>query len=143
MARILTDLGEEYLIKNSVDGVSVTVGVYDDSADAISDGDDIGAIGTEPGNANYSRQTVTVNADDISGNWGTKSASEVSFDFSDLSTTTEVDSYFVLISFQATDTGDGSSTTHLIATGALSKTYDLSANDTLKIDAGGVGFTAN
>lgn len=143
MARQLTDLGEEYVIKNSVDGVSLTVGVYDDSADAIGDSDDLGAITTEPGNSNYSRQSVNASAEDVSGNWGTSSDSDISFDFSDLSTTTEADSYFIVLNFNASDTNDSSTNDHLVATGPLSKKYDLSNNDTLTIEAGGVGFTLN
>jgi hypothetical protein len=143
MAGLLTDLGEEYLTKNSVDGISITVGLYDDSTDAISDSNDVGAISTEPGNANYARQSVTVNAQDISGDWGVKSASDISFDFSDVSTTTEIDSYFIILNFNASDTGDSSTNDHLVGVAPLSKTYDVSNHDTLTISSGTIGLKVN
>jgi hypothetical protein len=79
MASILTDLGEEWMIKNDLDAVSVDVGLYNDSTDAIGDSNDIGDISTEPSGGNYTRQTnVSVSASDISGNWGVDNDSQVS-----------------------------------------------------------------
>jgi len=139
MARLLTDLGEEYICKNNLSNVSLTVGVYDDSTDVIFDTDDITEISTEPQNTNYSRKTTTFSVVDINGDWGIKSDNRLSFDFTDLTSTKEVDSYFIVDTFTAKDVGESSDSLHLIGTGALSKTYDLSVEDTLNIDSGTVG----
>jgi hypothetical protein len=142
MAAILTDLGEEWMIKNNLDSVSVDVGLYNDSTDSIADSDDIGAITSEPSDGNYSRQTgISVSASDISGNWGIDNDSQISFDVTN--TTGTVDSYFFVFNFQADDTGDGSAQDHLVLTGSLSQSYDLSNVDTLDISAGTAGVTVN
>jgi hypothetical protein len=138
MSRILTDLGEEYLIKNSVSGITFTVGLYNDSTDSISETDDLSAITTEPSGGAYARQSDTFTAADLSGDWGTDNDSQLSYDTSDSSQT--VDSYFIMVSFQASDTGDSGANDHLLLTGALSQSRDLSQIDTLNISAGGVGF---
>jgi hypothetical protein len=140
MAAVLTDLGEEWTLKNNADGASLTVGLYNDSTDSISDANDIADITTEPSDGNYARQTgVAFSARDVSGDWQMDNDSQVSFDVT--STTGTVDSYFIIANFQADDTGDGASTDHLIVTGALSQSYDLSNIDTLNINANTMGFS--
>jgi hypothetical protein len=142
MAAILTDLGEEWMIKNDLDSVTVDVGLYNDSTDSIADADDIGDITTEPNDGNYSRQTgVAVSASDISSDWGVDNDSNITFDVTD--TTGTVDSYFFVYSFQADDTGDGSPQDHLVLTGSLSQSYDLSNLDTLEISAGTSGVSVD
>lgn len=142
MASILTDLGEEWMITNNLDSTTVDVGLYNDSTDSISDTDDISSISTEPSDGNYSRvSSVALSASDISGDWGVDNDSQISFNVS--GTTGTVDSYFFVANFQANDTGDGSSTDHLVLTGSLSQSYDLSNVDTLDISAGTSGVTVN
>jgi hypothetical protein len=142
MASILTDLGEEYMIKNNLDSASFDVGLYNDSTDAISDSDDLASITTEPSDGNYTRQSsIAMGASDISGDWGVDNDSQISFDVTN--TTGTVDSYFFVANFQAEDTADGSSTDHLIVTGSLSQSYDLSNVDTLDISAGTAGVTVS
>lgn len=142
MANILTDLGEEYIIKNDLDGASIDVGLYNDSVDGIGDADDLSAITTEPSDGNYTRQTgVSISASDISGDWGVDNDTVVSFDVS--GTSGDVDSYFFVANFQASDTGDSSSQDHLILTGSLSQSYALSNVDTLEISADTAGVTIN
>lgn len=133
---LLTDLGEEQMIKNGLDSITVDVGVYNDSTDALSDTDDVADISTEPTNTNYSRQSVTLSAADISGNWGVDNDATFSFDFSDQTSSQDVDTAFVVLNFQADDTGDSSANDHLIANPALSQTRDIGAFDTLEISAG-------
>lgn len=133
---LLTDLGEEYVIKNGLDGITVNVGLYNDATDALSDTSDVGDITTEPTNTNYAQASVTLTAADISGNWGVDNDTLFSFDFSDITTSQNVDTAFITFSFLASDTGDGSSTTHLIANPALSQTRDIGSIDTLEIAAG-------
>lgn len=132
---LLTDLGEEYVIKNGLE-TTVTVGVYNDATDALSDTSDIGDITTEPSNTNYSTVSATFSAADLSGNWGVDNDSLFEFDFSDQTTSEEVDTAYVTISFQAEDTGDGSATEHLIANPALTQTRDIGSIDTLEVAAG-------
>jgi hypothetical protein len=133
---LLTDLGEEYLIKNGLDGITVTVGVYNDSEDGLSDSSDIGSITSEPGNSNYSRKSVTFSAADLSGNWGVDNDSQFVFDFSDTTTSDVVDTGFVAYSFQAEDTGDASSNLHLLANPALTQDRDIGSIDELRVDPG-------
>lgn len=141
MAAILTDLGEEWLIKNSADNTSLSVGLYNDSTDAISDSNDLADLTTEPAGGSYSRQSDNFSASDLSGDWGFDNDSQLTFDTSDSSQT--VDSYFIVANFQADDTSDGSATDHMIATGSLSQSYDLSSVDTLNVNSGGVGVKVN
>lgn len=142
MAAILTDLGEEWMIKNNLDTVSVDVGLYNDSTDSIADSDDLSAITTEPSDGNYVRQTgEAVSASDISGDWGIDNDTTVTFDVTN--TTGTVDSYFFVANFQAQDTSDSSAQDHLVLTGSLSQSYDLSNVDTLEISAGTSGVTVD
>lgn len=142
MSSILTDLGEEWMVKNNLDAASVDVGLYNDSTDSIGDSDDVGSITTELSGGNYSRQTgVSLSASDISGNWGVDNDNQISFDVTNTSGT--VDSYFFVANFQADDTGDGSAQDHLVLTGSLSQSYDISNVDTLDISAGTAGVTVN
>lgn len=141
MSFILTDLGEEWYAKTNVDGASLPTGLYNDGTDAISDTDDLAAISTEPSGAAYARQSAAVSAADLSGDWGFDNDAELSFDTSD--STQTVDGYFFVANFTASDTGDASATDHLIATGALSQSRNLSDIDTLKISAGGIGVKVN
>lgn len=142
MARILTDLGEEWMNKFDISASTPDVGLYNDSTDGISDANDLADITTEPTSGNYSRQaSISVSAADISGDWGIYNDNSISFDVTN--TTEDVDSYFFVINFQATDTGDGSATDHLVLTGALSQTYDLSNVDTLTISSQTSGVTVD
>lgn len=141
MSFLLTDLGEEWLVKNGADGVTLTVGLYNDATDAIGDTDDLSAIGTEPGGAAYARQSITVSVADLSGDWGFDNDTQVSFDTSDSSQT--VDGYLLIANFQASDTGDSAAQDHLIATGALSQQRNLSDIDTFDLEAGATGVTVS
>ena len=142
MASILTDLGEEFLIKNDLDAESVTVGLYDDSVDSIGDADDLAAISTEPSNGNYARQeNISLSASDFSGNWGVDNDAKITFDVTD--TSGDVDSYFFVANFTASDTSDSSSQDHLILTGSLSQSYALGNVDTLEISAYTAGVSVN
>ena len=140
MASLLTDLGEEYALETALNGVTLTVGLYNDGTDAITDTDDLAALTTEPAGASYARQSDTFAlVDNGSGNWQLDNDTQLTFDTSDSSNT--VDSYFIVANFTADDTGDASVTDHMIATGALSQSRDLSQIDTLNIDAGSAGFS--
>lgn len=140
MSAILTDLGEEWALKNNLDNASVTVGLYDDSTDTIVDANDLADITTEPSDGNYSRQSANLSASDNSaGDWKVDNDSQLSFDVT--GTTGTVDSYFIVVNFQADDTSDSAANDHLVVTGALSQSRDLSQIDTLDLPAGTVGFS--
>lgn len=141
MGHILTDVGEEYTVKTALDGVTLDIGVYNDATDNITDSEDLADITTEPSDGNYVRKSVGFTASDISGNWGIDSDTDVVFDMTD--TTGTVDSYFVVANFTATDTGDAGATDHLVVTGQLSQSYDLSQLTELTLTSGGIGWTVN
>lgn len=139
MARILTDIGEEYTIDNNLGNASLDIGVYDDSTDAISDTDNLSAISTEPSDGNYTRQGQSFSAADLSGDWGADTDNDAVFDMTN--TTGTVDSWFAEVNFSSDDTG--TTADHLLCTGALSQSYDLSNLSQLTISAGGVGWKVN
>lgn len=143
MASILTDIGEEWMITTNLDSEAVDVGLYNDSTDDISDSDDLAAITTEPSDGNYVLQTgENVSAADISGDWGIDNDTTITFDVTN--TTGTVDSYFFVANFASNDANDGGTATdHLVLTGSLSQSYELSNLDTLEISAGTSGVTVD
>lgn len=139
---LLVDFGEEYLMKNGADGATVTVALYDDSVDALSDTSDVSDITTEPGNANYSRQSDTVTvSQNGSGNWEFNNDNKMSFDFTDVGSgdtaETSVDTAAIIINFTAS--GDTSGTDHLISNPALGKTHQTGDVDFIEFNAGNLG----
>lgn len=142
MAYILTDIGEEWYTETALNGVTVTVGLYNDTTDTIADTNDLAAITTEPTGASYARQSDTVTVADISGDWGFDNDTKITFDTSDSSQT--VDSAFFVINFDSDEAGDaGTPADHLVATAALTQSRDLSQVDELNISAGELGVTVN
>lgn len=138
MAAVLTDIGEEYVLKNNLDAASLTVGLYNDATDTAGDTTDLADLTTEPSDGNYVRQSMTAElVDNTSQNWQFQNNAQISFDVTD--TTGTVDSYFIVANFTSTDASDGSATDHIIATGALSQSRDLSQIDTLNLAGGSVG----
>jgi len=149
MAEVLTNIGEEYILdayKNS--GATLIVGLYADSdgpdggtitgAVSIGETDDIGAITSEP-SGNYSR----VN-EDIANTTIVLSGPDAEIDIpqQDITVTdaTEtVNAYFVGINFDSQKAGDGGSPTlHLIHTGFLNSSRDLTDTDKFELtEAGG------
>lgn len=150
MTTQLHDTGEEFILDYVFTGgatkpANVTVGLYDDSADTLADGDDIGSITTEPTSGNYARQSVSFdgtgfNTADSGGDWEATTANTVQFDVTN--TTESVDSYFVLVNFDSDDAGDGGTAAdHLFWTGPLEQTRDLSQIDTLNVNVVGASLT--
>ena len=139
---IITLLGQEYDIKNGLDGASVTLGVYLDDpnngGDDIQESDDSDAITTEPSNTNYSPAAISLSAFRATSNWGANNDASFEFDFSDQTASQDVDTAYLEVDFQAEETNDGSVTTHLIATSALTQTRDIGSIDFLQFDAGDV-----
>ena len=140
----LHDTGEEYAIKNSLAGVSYDLILFNDgelsgSGDNLSDSSDIGDITTEPTGSGYATQSDTFSAEDIGTNWGITNDSLVSFDTLDSSTT--VDSLAIIVNFQSDDTGDGSANDHLLSTGTLTQSRDLSNFSSIDFPAGDIELT--
>ena len=144
---ILVNTGEEYVVKNDLQGDSVDIGLYNDSTDGIGDADNLSAITTEPGSTNYSRQTDTVTVSDVNGagDWGFENDSNIQFDFSDVqpgdAEDVTLESGFFVVNFQSTEAGDGSPSDNLFGTFALTQNRDTGEIDTLQIDAGDAEFT--
>lgn len=125
----------------------VTIGLFHDgevsgdttNGDDLNDSSDVGDISTEPSGSAYARQSASFDTTDFtvqysSGNWLSEIATQ-NFDVSDSSQT--VDAYFVIVSFQADTTSDGSAQDHLFWTDTLDKAYDLSnISDTAKLADG-------
>lgn len=147
MPNQLHDYGEEFVVKyvftdEATRPASVTVGMYNDATDALGDSSDLTAITTEPNDGNYSRQTVALGATtDMAtlqeeGDWRID-INDQEFNVTD--TTGEVDSYFVVISFNAD--GDSAVTDHLFLTGSLGGTYDMSNYTSFTIQDTGLQIT--
>lgn len=145
MATQLHDTGEQFIIEYVFTGgvskpTNVSVGLYNDGTDGLSDSDDYGAITTEPSAGNYAQQTVTFDGTGFSaaqsgGDWQATNDSTVTFDVTNTSQT--VDSYFVLVNY---DTGGGGSD-HLFWTGDLEQSRDLSQIDQLDVNVVGLSLT--
>lgn len=129
---ILVDLGEEELVKNGFDASTLTIGVYNDSTDGLGDASTVSDIVTEPTNTNYSTETSTFSAVEISGDWGVDNDSSVSFDFSDQTTSEDVDAFYV---------SDGAGNLYFNA--AMTQTRDIGAIDSLDVAAGDLEFTVD
>jgi hypothetical protein len=141
MAHQLTNIGEEWSLKTNLDGASVSILVYNDATDDPGDADDLSAITTEPSDGNYSRQSATLTFAVKSSDGAAVTSAQVSFDMTD--TTASVDSYGIVANFESTTAGDSGAQDHLVATGALSQTYDLSNLDTLNVSAETMGHKLN
>jgi len=142
---ILVNVGEEYVIKNNVDGATFTFGLYDDSTDSLSDSSEVGDITTEPENANYSTQSVTVSAANLAGNWGVENDGAFEFDFSDVqpgdSEVQDVDAAYVTVNFTSDELGQESDTDNLIGNFALEQTRDIGSLDAIEVGAGDATLT--
>lgn len=148
MVTSLHDTGEEFIMDavfradTITDPNSVTIGLFFDSTDALSDSSDIGAITTEPTGAAYAAQTATMDTTDFTnedsggGDWQT-TITDQTFDTSD--STQDVDAYYISLTFAAEDTNDaGTATEHLFWTGDLDQTYDLNSVDSLTLSGAGL-----
>lgn len=142
MVNLLTNIGEEWYTENNVNGATVTVGLYNDTTDALGDTSTLASITTEPAGASYARQSSLVSTLQISGDFGFDNDSTLTFDTSDSSQT--VDAAFFVVNFQSDSVaGDTTNQDHLVAAGDLSQSRNLSDIDTLEIAAGDLELTVN
>jgi len=141
---LLTNIGEEYMIDESPNGSTHTIGLYNDGTDSLGETSTLSGITTEPSNSNYARQSSTVSTTQLSGDYGWQTDSKVSFDFSDQTASESIDTAFGVVSFASTVAGDGgAATNHLYANPALSTPRDIGSIDTLEIAAGDFQVTVN
>jgi len=158
MTTLVHDTGEEFAVKDLfredtlTKPGTVSIGLFHDgevsgdtgAGDDLGDGSDIGDIATEPTGSAYSRQTASFSSadfttqDNASTNWEAVIADQV-FDTSDSSQ--DIDAYFVVVSFQAEDTGDGAANDHLYWTGPLDQLYDLNSVDQFTLSGAGLEVT--
>jgi len=108
---------------------SVDILIYNDTTDAITDGDNLTDISTEPGGASFSRQSVSLDSGDVTvqenGNGNVEFVlADVTFDVSDSSQT--VDAWGIIADFDATLLSEGNNGDNVIATGSLDQSRDLS-----------------
>lgn len=134
MVDFATNIGEEYIARNDLNGVSVEIALFNQATDSLGEDGDLSDITTEPGGANYARQSSSVTAEQISGNYGIATDSQVAFDVSD--STQDVDHCVFIANFQSSVAGDGSANDHVIAVASLSQMRDLSQLDDLNFPAG-------
>jgi len=102
------DTGEEWAQKCTyrqdllVRNTTVSVLLYNDSTNALADADDIAAITTEPTDGNYARQTLSLDATDLSlsvSGGNVQASGTVTFDVTN--TTGTVDAYAVVVNYQS------------------------------------------
>jgi hypothetical protein len=146
MTTQLHDTGEEWIMDEAFGGgtgtSSVSVGLFNDASDSLGDASDINNINSEPTGSAYGRQDVTLGSgfttQDNSGNWEAL-MDDTTFDTSDSGQS--VDAYFVVVNFDSDDAGDGGTATdHLLFTGSLDQTYDLSSVDSFTLSSSGISI---
>lgn len=147
MTTQLHDTGEEFIMDvlfredTITKPASVDIGLFEDGTDALSDGNDVTDITTEPTGSAYARQTATLDGADFTnsnsgGDWQTTIADQT-FDTSD--STQDVDAYMVVVNYDSDDAADGgTSSDHFFWTGNLDQTYDLNSVDSLTLSGAGL-----
>lgn len=125
MAENITTVGAEFMIKafyttEATKPSSISVALYDDSTDALTESDDMSAVTTEPTDGNYARLTYAfgttdfTSAQDSNNDWQAQFA-EKTYDLSN--TTGYVDSFLIVVSFMAGS--ESSANDHLYSFGPL------------------------
>lgn len=126
MPALTTDWGEQWWADNALNGVTITVGLFNQTTDGLGETSDTGDITSKPNGASYSDQTDTVTTKDLSGNYGYENDSTITFDTSD--STNTVDHAFIA----ATVAGS----THLVAIAPLNDSRDLNDFSEITIEPG-------
>lgn len=133
MSNILVDTGEAWLIQKAFtneiasEAANLVIGLYNDATDTITDADDFAAITTEPTTGSYGEQTVALDSTAAmsslqeGGDWRIDIADQT---FDVTNTTENVDSYYVTVQVELK--GEAGASEHLLWTGSLGGTYDLS-----------------
>lgn len=136
---MLRDFFEESVDKTNISGL--TIGLFSDNTDGLTDADDVDSITTDPNGSAYARATLSFGTSQFTaesnanGNWQVV-FSDMTFDTSDSSNS--VDAYYVEINFQSQETGDTSKSPHLLFTGDLDQSYDLTQIDSFTLSGAGL-----
>ena len=117
----LHESGELLVLDSAFTGRDVEVGLFDNGADQIGEGDGYSAITTEPDGSDYAPVTVTDPTVSQDGGVTTVDMGDLSYQVSDA--TTDVDYVFV----RDSTSGD------LIFTNELDQSYNLDPIDTLDL----------
>jgi len=104
MTTQLHNTGEEFILENGVSGETFSVGLFNDSTDALADADDVGAITTEPAGS-FTRQSATASVSQNTAGNAEAELADVTFDVSDV--TQSVDAGFAVVNFSSTQAGSG------------------------------------
>lgn len=147
MTTQLHDTGEEIIIRDFFEEsvskpADFKIGLYEDATDSLTDSSDIGDINNEADGGSYGRVTLAFDTADMTAednatdNWQVV-FSDVTFDTTD--STVSVDSYFTVVEFASQDKNDGGTATqHLLFTGSLDQSYDLSQIDSFTLSGAGL-----
>lgn len=148
MTTQLHTTGEEFAIKDLFreDQITkpsdVSIGLFLDSTDSLSDSSDYSDITTEPTGSNYAAQTAAFDSSDLtvqsnaSGNYEVVIADQT-YDTED--SNENVDAYYVSITYDSDEAGDGGTPAeHLYFTGDLDQTYDLNSVDSFTLSGAGL-----
>jgi hypothetical protein len=139
MAFGLKDNGETFVLKNNLSNITLNIGLYN-SSDSLPDSAVLSDITTEPSNTNYASQSVSFSVGTTGdGDALLSSDSQVTFDFSDLSTETDIDSYYIsdgagqlLATGQLAQLDNGSRTR--VVGGGATQTFNLEAGAGFSLD---------
>lgn len=105
----------------------ITILLYNQSTDQVTDSGNLSSIATEPTGSQYSRQTVSLDSSDITiADNGDIEAQLKDLTFTVADSTQTVDAYGVIASYDATLLSQGNNGDNLIAYSQLQSTIDLS-----------------
>lgn len=131
-----TNTSEEYRA-DQLAGVSVEIALLSEQQSNITETDTISGL-TEPGSAEYARQSTTLSVSKVGGDYRLTNADKLTFDVSN--STITVRSYAILVNFTSDEKG-GASGWHILSLGSFTDQSDLSAGiDIIEIASGSIGF---
>ena len=137
MSDTITNVGKEYIFDEEQDGDTLTMLLYDQSTDELTQSDDLGDITTEPDDSEtYERQDTLISTTAVNSEYGFENDDEVEFDVSTNDETVDFGGY--IAEFESSVAGDTEPEEHLIAFGELTETRDLSEFDTLTFVPGDI-----
>jgi len=105
----------------------ITILLYNQSTDQVTDNGNLSSIATEPTGSQYSRQTVSLDSSDITiADNGDIEAQLKDLTFTVADSTQTINAYGVIASYDATLLSQGNNGDNLIAYSQLQSTIDLS-----------------
>lgn len=142
----LHNVGEEWFAKAALRAdlltrpANIDILLYRDSADTLTDENDVGDIDTEPNTGDYQRESVSLDSGSLSLSQNAQGNVEVSFEvlIDVRNTTGTVDSWGAVVSFQSDIVNaESSANPHLLTTASLGEgRVSLAANDRIRVNGG-------